>query len=221
MDKIKILLSLLFAVGLVFAIQPAEGWNVGAIGKYTQTGQANVTTEGGNVTNLNLSSNISTEKWAGYWGNVSGGIVLSPGASMFYTWAWNPSDGGEVCAVAAPSGFAWSTLQAIAGSVIDGAWGFDPLETDSGQNTFTSLCNVDIAGQTVIGSDGTTTGGGTFETCLIGDGGGIAKNHVAFCVNITQAGNLFNGLTGDYELMAATNETAGTTEMHYFWLELD
>jgi len=220
MKKFGILLGLLLVMGVSLAIQPAEGWNTGAIGKYTPGANANVTTEGGNVTELNLTGNVSTEKWAGYWGNVSGNIVLSPGAAMFYTWAWTSADGGEVCAVAAPSGFAWATVQAVAAATIDTIWGFDTLNTDSASNTLTSACNVDVAGTSVT-SVGTTTGGGAFETCAVGDGGGAAKGDVAFCVNITQGGALFNSLTGDYELMAATDEAAGSTETHYFWIELD
>ena len=216
-----ILLSVLLAIGLSFAIQPAYTWTTGTPGKYVPSGNANVTTEGGNVTPLNLSSNISTEKWAGYWGNVSGEIVLSPGVSMFYTWAWDSGDGGEVCAVAAASGFDWAAVQTILATTIDTIWVFDTLNTDSAAGTLQSSCNVDVAGTPVAGSVGTTTGGGTFETCAVGDGDNAAKSDVAFCVNITQGGTLFNALTGDYQLLAATDETAGNTETHYFWLELD
>ena len=85
MKKFGILLGLLFVMGVSLAIQPAEGWIDGAQSKYVPSANANVTTEGGNVTPLNLFGNVSTEKWAGYWGNVSGNIVLSPGTDMFYT----------------------------------------------------------------------------------------------------------------------------------------
>ncbi len=222
MDKIKILLSLLFVVEFAFAIQPAESWTVGTPGKYVPSANANVTTEGGNVTPVNLTGNISTEKWAGYWGNVSGSIVLSPGVAMFYTWAWSSANGGEVCAVAAPSGFDWTSVQTTAAGAIDSVWNFLSSDTDSGTNTLTSSCNVDVAGTPVAGSAGVTTGGGTFETCAVADSPTpAAKSDLAFCVNITQGGTLFNSLTGDYQLLAPTNETAGATETHYFWLELD
>jgi len=221
MNKIKILLSVLFVVGLAFAIQPANSWTVGAQGKYVPSGaQANVTTEGGNVTPLNFTgSNVSTEKWAGYWGNITGSnIILSPGTSIFYSWVWSSVNGGEVCAVAAPSGFNWVGVQPITAAAIDLIWNFG-AQTDNATSTFTTACNVDIGGIPVA-SVGVLTGVGGFETCAVGDGG-ATKSDVAFCVNITQNGNLFNGLTGDYELMAPTNKTAGTTETHYFWLELD
>ncbi len=215
----KQILALLLLGSLAFAIQPAEGWNVVSTGKYTPTGSANVTTEGGNVTNLDLAGNISTEKWAGYWGNVTGEIVLTPGTSLFYSWVWDSGNGGEVCAVAAPSGFDWSTLATPVAANIDAAFGFLTGDTDDTGNTLGNPCTVTVAGQTPSGI-GDLTGVGGFETCAISDGG-TAKANYAFCVNITQGGSLFNSATGDYELLAPTNETAGATETHYFWLELD
>lgn len=221
MKKATTILSLLIIAGMCFAIRPADGWTVGATGKYTQSVQANVTTEGGNVTNLNLSSNISTEKWAGYWGNLSGNIFLSPGVSMFYTWAWDSGSGGEVCAVTASSGFDWSNAQTIAAATVDTIWAFTGADTDSAANTLADSCSVTVAGTSIAGSVGTSTGTGGFQTCAVGDGDDTAKSDVAFCVNITQGGSLFNGQSGDYELLTATNETSGATETHYFWMELN
>jgi len=220
----KILLALLLVGSLAFAIQPAEGWNVGSIGKYSPTGNANVTTEGGNVTNLNLSGNISTEKWAGYWGNVTGRILLTPGpaSQLFYSWAWDSSRGGEVCAIAASSGFDWSALQSTTAAYVDSIWGFGAA-TDNATNTYTAnTCDLTIAGIAVTNTAGNTTGVGGFESCVVADQAApAAKQDLAFCVKIDQNGNLFNGQTGDYELLAPTNMTAGAYETHYFWLELD
>lgn len=213
--------ALLLLAGLAFAIQPAESWTVGAIGKYSQVGAASVTTEGGNVTQLDLGSNISTEKWAGYWGNVTGLIVLAPNnADMFYTWAWASTDGGEVCAIAAAAGFDWTAVTGIAEGTVDTIWSFAAAETDSATNTLTEVCTIDVAGTTVATGSGVTTNGG-LQTCALGDGDDAAKSDVAFCVNITSGTALFNAVTGDYELITATSETAGTFETHYFWLELD
>ncbi len=225
MKRFAAMLALLFAASLAFAIQPAETWTLGATDKYTQASTASYVTEGGNVTYGNLSGNVSTEKWAGFWGNVSGTIVLAPGANspMFYTWPWTPADGGEVCAIAASSGFVWAAVEAVTGSEIDTVWGFDVLNTDSASNTLTDAsCNLIVAGTTVAPSAGVTTNGGTFETCAVADAAVPAwKDDIAFCVNITQGGALFNSLTGDYQLLAAANETDAQYETYNFWLELD
>jgi hypothetical protein len=216
-------LALLLLGSLAFAIAPVENWNVVSTGKYTQVTAANVTTEGGNVTNLDLDGNVSTEKWAGYWGDVTGEIVLSPavGSPMFYQWTWTPADGGEVCAIAAPAGFNWASVQTIAGATIDTIWGF-AAGTDDATNTLDEACNVDVAGTAVVGSDGVTTNGaGAFQTCAVGDGDDTAKGDVAFCVDIQDGGTVFNGGSGDYQLLAATDDALGATETHYFWMELD
>ena len=217
-----ILLALLLAVsGLAFAIQPAQGWTVVSTGKFAPSVNASVTTEGGNVTNLNLAGNVSTEKWAGYWGNVTGQIVLAPNAAnMFYTWAWTPADGGDVCAVL-DNGFNWAGLSAATVAQLDSAWNFAVGDTDSATSTFTNAaCTLNVAGSTVSTARALTLGGGNFYTCAARDGG-TAKGDMAFCVGIQNNAALFNGGTGDYQLLTATNETAGQTENYNFWLELN
>jgi len=205
----------------MFAIQPASSWNLISSSKYNQTVQANHTTEGGNVTNLDLGGNVSTERWAGYWGNVTGEIILSPATSIFYRWPWDSSLGGEVCAVAAASGFDWSGVQAVTAAAVNTVWNFGAA-TDNASNTFTSAaCSLDVAGASVT-TVGNLTGVGGFETCAVADVGAPAgKDDLAFCTNVSYGGSLFNGQDGDYELLVPTNETAGTFETYYFWIELD
>ncbi|MEM3364589.1 MAG: hypothetical protein QXS93_03725 [Candidatus Micrarchaeia archaeon] len=223
MKKVHIILALILmlGIGLLAAIQPANGWNVISTGRYaTPTVQANHTTQGGNVTNMDLSQNRSTTKWAGYWGNVSGIIFLSPATAVFYKWVWAPANGGVVCAVAAPSGFDWSGVQSVVASAIDTIWNFGTA-TDNAANTLTqATCNVNIGGTSVT-SIGNRTGVGGFETCAVADNAApAAKSDLAFCVNVSGAGNLFNGQTGNYELLVPTNKTIGATETYYFWMEM-
>lgn len=219
-----ILAAMLVLAALSFAIQPAENANWIVSGKYNQSVNVNYTTVGGNVTNLDLSSNISTEKWAGYWGNVTGRIVLAPSdtSPLLYSWAWDSTDGGEVCAIGAATGFNWATLQTPDDADIDNAFGLQSGDTDDTNSTLATSCSLDVAGQTPTGI-GNLTGVGGFETCAVSDGG-TARSNYAFCTNITgvgSAGALFNGQTGDYELIVPTNETAGATETYFFWLELN
>lgn len=180
----KMVLALLLLGSLAFAIAPVENWTLVSTGRYTQTPAAGYVTEGGNVTNLDLRGNVSTEKWAGYWGNVSGLIVLAPsaGASLFYSWAWDSSRGGEVCAIAASSGFDWAGLQQAAASAIDSVWAFGAA-TDNATNTFNETCtNVDIAGINVASTAGSLTGlRNDFRTCALADQASpAAKQDLAF-----------------------------------------
>ncbi|MFH1394099.1 MAG: hypothetical protein ABII71_00335 [Candidatus Micrarchaeota archaeon] len=221
MKKAILLMTLLLSAGIIMAIQPASSWTVVATGKYNQSVVANVTTEGGNVTNVNLGGNVSTERWAGFWGNVTGEIILSPSTSIFYRWAWSSARGGEVCAVASPVPFDWTNVQAAVANDVDSVWGFGDA-TDNATNTLTqAVCNVYVAGTSVT-TVGNLTGVGGFETCAVADNGApAAKSDLAFCTNISQGGSLFNGQDGDYEVLVPTDEADGATETYYFWIELD
>lgn len=222
MNRMYMALALVMVLGLVAAITPVESWDVISSSRYAGTVQANHTTQGGNVTNIDLSSNVSTQKWAGYWGDVSGRIILSPATyAVFYQWAWTPANGGAVCAVPAASGFDWGTVQSVVASAIDTVWGFGTA-TDNAANTLTSSsCSVDVAGTSVTNSAGNLTGVGGFETCAVADDAApAAKSDFAFCVNVTSAGNLFNGGVGNYELLVPTDDAYGATETYYFWIEM-
>lgn len=220
MRKILVLLLSLMALG--FAIQEVQSLQAGTPGKYNVTSWANYTTEGGNVTEINLTTNTSTEKWAGFWGQIIGNILLAPNTSAnFYVWTWSPASSGEVCAVAASSGFDWSGVTTISAATIDTIWGFGSA-TDNATNTFTtSTCDLNINSINVTNTATADTGGAAFETCAVGDGGNAAKSDVAFCVKIANDGGLFNNRSGDYELLVATDENVGATETYYFWMELD
>ncbi len=216
------LIAILLGIGLAFAITPAGNWTVLSTSYYTSTTNASVLTQGGNVTNLALSSNTTTTKWAGYWGNVTGGLLLAPstGTYTFYTWAWNASKGGEVCSVAAATGFNWVNVAATTVGAVDTMWGFTTTDPDSATNTLgQSNCAMTIGGVTVS-TVGNYSGLGTFETCAIDDGATAAKSDFAFCVNISTNGTLFNNQTGNYQLLMPTNNTVGATETDYFWLDL-
>lgn len=223
----SMVLALLLFAGFAFAIQPAENWNLVVTGKFSPAGAASHTTEGGNVTGGNLYSNVSTEKWAGYYGNVTGEIVLAqdtPATNIFYQWSWDPTHGGEVCAVAGTT-YDWLNRQVISNVTIDNIWGFDSMDTDSANNTFADSvagCAMDIGGIVTLASAGVTTlGAGNFLTCAFDDGGAALPEDVAFCVEIQNAGGTFDGDTGDYQLLVATNETIAEFETYYFWVELD
>jgi len=220
------IIMVLFATAMVFAIQPAQSWTAIATGSYNSSPAANLTTVAGNVTQANIAGNVSTDKWAGFWGNVAGRKVLTQGGltNIFYKWAWTPADGGRVCLVPSTGVFTWSSAVAAVVANIDTAWGFTAGDTDSATNTLATSCAINVANATITGSAGTTTGNGggdTFQTCAINDGTTSAKGHFAFCVDIANAGTLFNGGSGNYEVIVPANNTIGSTETYNAWIELD
>ena len=199
----------------------------GTTGKYVYTyGTANTTTEGGNVTEVNLTSNSSTEKWAGFYGNVSGYLLLAQSYTLpaMYVWTWSADSGGEVCA-SVGSDFAWASLATETAADIDTTWGFTATDSDSAANTFTDAsASYDVNGQT-----GTTTGVNTYdntgtqdwETFALNDGGGNNKADIAFCVNMSDTNTFAVGGTGAYQLMVPTDEAFGAFETYFFYVELE
>ncbi len=202
----------------------AANVTVGSTGRYDPNITAgNVTTEGGNVTNVDLNSNASTDRWAGFYGNITGAILLSQrvGAQAVYIWAWDSSYGGVVCASTGSS--APSELMGATYADIDDAWSFSPTVTDSAARTFNnSNCSQTFGPTTLANSYYADTGSaGGFITCAWKSVFTPAKSNMLFCTNITNSGPLFNGETGDYEIMVPTAYGTGVYETYYFYASLN
>jgi hypothetical protein len=65
----------------------ATATQVGEQERGTGTSSGQATIEGGNVSETNISGNAITAKWAGFYGFISGGVLLSDAsANKFYEW---------------------------------------------------------------------------------------------------------------------------------------
>jgi hypothetical protein len=184
---------------------------------------ANTTTEEGNRTRLNFDRNVSTDRWAGFYGNVSAAIVIaqSADAQMLYAWAWNSSSGGIACASTGPT--PPSTITGASYADIDAAWGFPPASTDSAANTFNNPnCSQRFGATNMSDAYYATTGySGDFITCAWKSTAAPAKNDMLFCANITGNSVLYNGLTGDFEIIVPAEYGEGVYETYYFYMSLD
>ncbi len=197
--------------------------NASTHARYNGTATAgNATTEGGNITGLNISSTALTDKWAAFYGNVSGSILLTgaAGVNNVYSWAWSPADGGTVC-VSTNSSLSQLSASGAQGSDIDSAWGF-PASVDSGINTFNlTNCTMGIGSSSITNASYADTGpAGGFITCSLKSAPAPAKPQLLFCSDIISGGTSWNGVPSDFELMVPTNSTAGATETYYFYANL-
>ena len=209
------------ACGVSFAMDNASVV-AGAQSEFTNqpADAGKVITEGGNVTEVTLSANVSTEKWAGFYGNVSGMLVLAQAADQYYLYNWTMNKSkGSVC-VSTNTAPAWAGVLASLASTIDTAWGFTAGDTDSAANTFNQTAVLNIGGTTVPAVPAAKTGGVGFLTGVVGNLTTTGKDALAFCVNTTDAGTNYKGGKSDFELMAPTNETEAVTETYYFFVEL-
>jgi hypothetical protein len=209
------------ACGTAFAIGNATV-TPGTQSKYAGIANTgNVTTEGGNVSGVNVNSTTSTEKWAGFYGNVSGNIVLAEaGQSVFlYTWTANQSN-GEVC-VSTAANPSWATLGAGVASIVDTVWSYASADTDSAVNTFKTTEDYAIQNQTITGAASATTGMGSFETGIINTTSPAAtQDNLAFCVKSNAAGLNYRNQSANFELIVPTGQGATDTEQYFFFVEL-
>lgn len=100
----KILLAI-FAVALLSfsfaAAAPGGASTTPGASSATNTG-ASVTTvdvEGGNVTYVDVSATVATSRWGGFYGNISGNVMLGDASSnVFYQWTVGDMTGAVVYA---------------------------------------------------------------------------------------------------------------------------
>ncbi len=233
--KIFVLFAVFLAVsGLALAIRGATIDSATDLTRWTgATSTASDVTEGGNITAVNLNGSSLTDRWAGYFGNISGANIYLTDASggttnYLYTWAVSGANQtGEVC-VSTFDSFDFSVIGTATGADIDTAWGFAG-GADLGVNTFTgATCDLAFEEQgTSVTNTGTAdnsgaTGSSSFESCVIDDGAAVAApNDLAFCTNINSTGvNYLGTANTEYEIIVAANDSLAATTTYYFFIEI-
>lgn len=96
MKKIAILmvLAMVLSMGAAFAAAPGDATATGVVdqGSYAQVDGSTANVSGGNIYQSDVSATVSTARWAGIYGDVSGTIVLgddtgNTATDIMYTWA--------------------------------------------------------------------------------------------------------------------------------------
>lgn len=182
---------------------------------------SNITTEGGNVSEVNLDIASSTLEWAGFMGNVTADLVLaqSGDTSFLYNWSWAGGT-GTVCA-STNSAFPWASVASATAADIATAWTDLATGVDSAANTFTIASGTQYV--TVNGVDETGDAAdtnGNYFTVVLGNGAVSVQDDLVFCVNMSSSTNYRNDSV-NYEMIVPTDYANGTTtETYFFYLEL-
>lgn len=207
--------------GTAFAIGNATGSEISQSG-WTNTNQSavSITTEGGNVSNVDLSTNTSTARWAGAYGNITGNLVLgeSGETSFMYTWTVSSADLGEVC-VSQDSAPTWANFAATTRAEVDTVFGFTAGDDQAADFFTDASVTLEVGGLSAIDTTGATTLGSWEFGAAEFTGSPAAETDFAFCANISQQATDYKGHAVDFELMFPT--TTGTTDTYYFYLELE
>lgn len=219
------LFGLLVLGSVVFAIGGATAATQSYYDRWTATaGGATITVEGGNISDVNLTSSSLTDRWAAFFGNVSGSLVLRDAtntSARVYEWLnWDPANGGEVC-TSTGSAYSFAAVTSATGAAVNSAFTLGNA-ADNATNTYTDAgaCNLVFDGAPAVPTSAYADhADGSFWTCAVYDGAGAAEADYAFCTNISSAGLNFKGQPAHYEVMVPTTPGVGT-ETYYFYAEL-
>ncbi len=204
---------LILTAGLVCSINTPDGVSLAESneGSLTETSLESKIAEGGNVSNLNLDTNLSTQRWQGFVGNVTGNLSLGRSTNLLYNFGSAEID--TVFATTESGTFDWANLAAATVSEVDTQWSFSN-GADQAVDAFTGTATLEG-----VAAVPTVTLGGGFLSAIFDDGAAVAaKTDLVFAANVTAAAAGFDGASYEYELMVPT--TTSGTDTYYFYVSL-
>lgn len=192
------------------------------------TSDQSVPAMAGNVTQLEIIGTAITTSWQGFYGNVTGSLVLADaGGNNMYNWSLT-SPSGEVYA-SRSNAVTWANIDCSSADNItaeESALGQNAADPDSVSNTYTSIGHpgFDVGSATVNNCPSTQafnsggTAGTGFWQVLLND----ETNTVYATVLDAAPDTGFDGNDWDFELLVGENGKAGNEAAtpYYFYVEL-
>ncbi len=210
--KIMVLVAVMAMLVASFAIADAreaettEGES-GTLDLNEDAGSYEVT--GGDVTEINLSTDASTSRWQGFFGNTSATLALGLGSSIMYDFGQQ-----DVTAVYATvnEGLDFSALEAVDAEEVDNIWSFTD-GSDRAQFVFNETMTQDGI------DDVASLQNGNFQSFVTAtEAIPSVKTEFAFGAVVDNDGaEGFNGNIYNYELMVPTEDS---TETYYFFMRI-
>jgi predicted enzyme related to lactoylglutathione lyase len=183
----------------------------------------------GNVTELTVVSNSTTQSWQGYYGNVSGSIGLKDGSdNVLYNWSLGTPE-GEIYASNASS-ITWDGIQCYDEpnnlTFFESMFGISINDADGLNETFNLNNHEGFYTNSIQFTSGecnstklfNSLGVGTFDEVLLTDGSSIV-----FASLLSDDANGFDDVPHDFEMIVLEDGhgTDVSTTMYYFWAELE
>jgi len=193
----------------VFATETGGSITAGSVETGSNTASDNISISAGNITEVNVSGFAITSRWAGFYGNIAGGVTLADNSNhSFYNWSVNDVSGSAIYA-ANGSISDWSSLSNATEADMPGY--IKGTQVDSFNNTFNTSGTFNKPNGTNIDAFSVSTFGAGLETFALKVGStlvwaGEAQNDATG----------FNGKTVDYQLLVP----AQTDSVYYFYMEL-
>lgn len=224
--SLAIILMLSLSIITSVSLAAPTGASVTQVGNQErgQEGTAGqISTQGGNLTTVNISSYQITGKWAGFYGNVSGDIRLADGSgNVFYKWTISDPT-NSVVYVCTGTVSTWTTSNIVPLYSTDNLLpSFLKSGADSFNRTFTTQEQFTSASLTINNVNYTYTysnnnPGNTFKTyALKAD----SENVMIWAGKASKAGTSFKNTVVDYQVLAGVPNQYPSTSTFYFYLEL-
>lgn len=218
---VTVALVILLLVSFAYGAPGGADVSDGAQERANETTSGQVTTEGGNVTQVNITGTSLTGRWAGFYGEVSGGLYLGDSTGdAFYRWTVSDFTGAVVYASNGTiSDWSSGNIKALDAqylpSYVTGS------ATDNYTNTFNfsgsfNSSSLDIASvaYTQTWQNGAQTA--TFQTYALSTND---NSTLIWAAIVDPDSTSFQGGTNttDYQLLAPAD---GGTETYNFYMEL-
>ena len=203
-------------------------------GLYQAVGGTDIA-KGGFITETNFDTEQRTAKWQGYYGNITGRIVLEDSQKHeMYNWTWNSSKGGEVIATTNTSIPYWTGVTNVTtterdetSNGINAKWGWETDQSDDADATFSNdTYDLVVAGTSLTNTIATAddsilpTGKG-WKTAVIKDSSSIdSKEDYLFVGIIKNDAEAFDTTTKDFQMIVPVGDTPTSTDTYYFYVEL-
>jgi len=225
-------MALFVLVGIAAASIPTNASvSAGPQEKYAQPagGAGSVVTEGGNVTEVNLTgTNSSTERWAGFYGNLTGSkLVLGDSTgNAFYAWSVGSPNALWKVYASGLQNPVWANLAVgdCPTSTNCNTWVYNGAWADNYTNTFTSTGGGTFAGIPLTSVPYVLTyqsgGSADWPTYHLQDSSGGTDD--VWAANVSTTLTAFNSRAGVvYQLMVPADPDPSDTVTYYFYLEVN
>ncbi len=180
----------------------------------------------GNVTELTISGDSTTQAWQGYFGNVTGAIKLADSSdNVMYNWSLTSPE-GEVYASTSNS-ITWASIACMGDpSSLESSFNIASDDEDGVDETFHLQNHAGFYTGNVHFAAGTcnntkvydNTGTGVFDEVLLTDG-----TNAVFASLLQDDATGFDSKTHDFEMLVLEDghNTDTSVTPYYFWVELE
>jgi hypothetical protein len=220
----SVLLGIILVISLssiAFATEPDGATvTVGTPETKQPTDPGNVTADGGNITQVNLTAEVSTLAWQGFYGQVTGLITLEDNTGdVLYSWNVTNAS-GEVLA-SRNSTIDFTTVSGVTNCSTDED--LTGTGTDRVNNTFTNgTVSFEIASVSITAACNTftyvnnATQTNRYQEIIL-NATGVTSIYVT---KINDTTTSFDGTLQDYQMIVPDFSNT-TTSTYYFFVEID